>query len=189
MINMRRLLDAIRLAHLAYFSKPAGDRIVYRAIRRTRARKILELGLREGRRARRIIEAATRGAAESVSYTGIDLFELRPPAENDGLSLKEAHSLLKPTRARVRLIPGDPFAALARMANEIGPCDLIVIASDQPAESLERAWFYVPRLLHATTNVFIERPGSEQAATRCELLAHDEIRRRAALCGHRRRAA
>lgn len=189
MINMRRLLEAIRLAHLAYFSKPVGDRIVYRAIRSTRAHKILELGLREGRRARRMIEVATRGTTEPVSYAGIDLFESRPPAENDGLSLKEAHSLLKPTRARVRLIPGDPFAALARMANEIGPCDLVLISSDQPTESLERAWFYVPRLLHAATRVFIERPGSEQTPARFELLAHDEIRRRAAQCAERRRAA
>lgn len=189
MINMRRLLDGIRLAHLAYFSKPAGDRVIYRAIRRTRTRKILELGLRAGQRARRMIEVATRGTEEPVNYAGIDLFELRPPADGDGLSLKEAHSLLKTTRARVRLIPGDPFAALARMANEIGPCDLIVIASDQPAESLERAWFYVPRLLHAATNVFIERPGSDQTPAHFELLAHDEIRRRAAQCGHRRRAA
>lgn len=189
MINMRRLLDAIRLAHLAYFSKPASDRVIYRAIRRTRARKILELGVRAGQRARRMIEVATRCAGGPVSYAGIDLFELREPAENDGHSLKEAHSLLKPTGARVRLIPGDPFTALARMANEIGPCDLVVIASDQPAESLERAWFYVPRLLHAATSVFIERPSSEQTPARFELLAHDEIRRRAARRAPRRRAA
>ncbi|HJT32114.1 MAG TPA: hypothetical protein VJ783_08725 [Pirellulales bacterium] len=186
---MRRLLDAIRLAHLTYFSKPPGDRIIYRAIRRNRARRILEVGLRTGQRARRMIEAATRGTDELVNYAGIDLFELRPPAESDGLSLKEIHSLLKTTPARVRLIPGDPFTALARMANEIGSCDLIVIASDQPTESLERAWFYVPRLLHAATSVFIERPGSEQTPARFELLAHDEIRRRAAQCRPRRRAA
>lgn len=187
MINMRKLLESVWLAHLSYFSKPAGDRILYRTLRRIRAAKILELGVGHGHRARRMIKAASRRAAP-VSYAGIDLFESRTPS-GDGLTLKQAHALLRPTEARIRLIPGDPFAALARMANEIGPCDLIVIGADQPADSLERAWFYLPRLLHAATAVFHETAASGEAPAHFQPVSHEEIRRRASLCGARRRAA
>lgn len=189
MINMRKLLDRLRLAHLCHFSKPAGDRMVYRAIRRAGARRILELGVSHGLRARRMIEVAAHGAAGAVCYAGVDLFELRPDVSGGRCSLKEAHALLKPTGARVRLIPGDPYTALARTANEIGPCDLIVIASDQAGESLERAWFYLPRLLHAATTVLQQRAATDETAAGFELLAHHAICRRAAQCGARRRAA
>lgn len=186
MISMWKLFDWLRSARLVYVVSPAGERDIYREIRRRQARKIVEVGVGDGQRARRIIEAATRGAG-SAYYAGIDLFELRLPA--DGLTLKQAHALLKVRGARVRLIPGDPFTALARTANEIGACDLIVIAGDQPDESLERSWFYIPRLLHAGTVVFIERPRTAERAGEFALISHEEIRQRAAQCTARRRAA
>ncbi|HEX7449537.1 MAG TPA: hypothetical protein VF306_18410 [Pirellulales bacterium] len=185
---MRKLLNWLRSAHLVYVASPAGERAVYREIERRQARKILELGVAGGQRARRMIEAAKRGAAGPVCYAGIDLFDMRP-ADDDHLTLKQAHALLKPSGARVRLIPGDPFTALARMANEIGPCDLIVVAGDQPEESLQRAWFYVPRLLHAGTAVFAEHRDALGAAAEFALMRHEDIHQRAARCSARRRAA
>ncbi len=188
MINMRKLFDWLRSAHLVYVASPAGERLIYREIPRRQTRKILELGVGVGQRARRMIEAAQREAVGPVSYAGVDLFELRP-ATDDHLTLKQAHALLKPSGARVRLIPGDPFSALARMANEIGPCDLIVVAADQPEESLQRAWFWVPRLLHAGTVVFEQGrdlPGSPGQFT---LVSHEEVLRRAGRSSVRRRAA
>lgn len=187
MITMRKLLNWLRSAHLVYVASPTGERAVYREIQRRQTRKILELGVGAGQRARRMIEAARRNTG-AVCYAGVDLFEMRPSA-NDGLTLKQAHALLKPSGARVRLIPGDPFTALARMANEIGPCDLIVVAGDQPEESLQRAWFYVPRLLHAGTAVFAEHPDAPDAPAQYALMPHEEIHRRAAQCVARRRAA
>ncbi len=188
MINMRKLFNWLRSAHLVYVASPAGERTVYREIQRRQTRKILEVGVGGGQRARRMIEAAMRGAAGRVCYAGIDLFEMRPPS-HDRLTLKQAHALLKPSGARVRLIPGDPFTALAGMANEIGPCDLIVIADDQPEDSLARAWFYLPRLLHAGTVVFAQRCSAADAASEFALMSHEEIHGRAARRGARRRAA
>ncbi|HEX5442413.1 MAG TPA: hypothetical protein VFW87_01230 [Pirellulales bacterium] len=185
---MRKLFDWLRSAHLVYVASPAGERLIYREIPRRQTRKILELGVGGGQRARRMIETARREAVGPVSYAGVDLFELRPSTD-DHLTLKQAHALLKPSGARVRLIPGDPFSALARMANEIGPCDLIVVAADQPEESLQRAWFWVPRLLHAGTAVFAERPDAPDAPAQFALIGHEEIQQRAAQCIARRRAA
>ncbi|MGH7192630.1 MAG: class I SAM-dependent methyltransferase [Candidatus Saccharimonadales bacterium] len=185
---MRKLLNWLRSAHMVYVASPAGERVVYREIQRRQTRKILEVGVGGGRRTLRMIEAAMRGAAGRVCYAGVDLFEMRSPSD-DRLTLKQAHALLKPSGARVRLIPGDPFTALARMANEIGPCDLIVIAGDQPEESLERAWFYVPRLLHAGTVVFSHGPGAADSAGGFAMVSHEEIRCWAARSGARRRAA
>jgi hypothetical protein len=200
---MGKLLTLSRFFYLAYFSQPARDRTLYRAIRRGAANHILELGMGGGVRAGRLIEMARRtGLADTIHYTGIDLFELSPPGK-ERLSLKAAHCQLKTTRARVRLVPGDAYTALASAANHIGQCDLIVIsgsgnlcqvgegrqgAACLDTDPLARAWFYVPRLLHPATQVFVERAGEGKDPPRFELLAHDEIRRRAQSATRRRAA-
>jgi hypothetical protein len=178
-----------RLAYFTYFSQPSSDRIIYRLIRKHRVRKILELGIGAGRRTVRMLEAAGRGnTAGPASYTGVDLFEMRSPTGPKGLSLKLVHRQLRATGAKVRLVPGDPFAALARSANEIGPCDLIVISADQDRESLAKAWFYVPRMLHATTQVCLEERGEESPTPTIRLVPHAEISRLAAAATTRRAA-
>ena len=45
---------------------------------------------------------------------------------------------------------------LARTANGLGTIDLLVIGADQDADSLARAWFYVPRLLDDNSHVLLE---------------------------------
>lgn len=180
---MHKLLRQCRLFYLLYLSQPASDRAVYRAVRREGAKKILEIGLGTGTRSLRIIEVASRGDS-TTEYIGIDLYEAGPPSANR-ISLKAAHAMLKRTRARARLIPGDAYSALARSANEIGPCDLIVIAADQQGEPLDRAWFYLPRLLREKTQVFVERPANDERPGGFELLSHAEVRRRAAPCSRR----
>jgi hypothetical protein len=146
--------------YLAYFSRPAHHRVVYRTLRRARVRSIVEIGVGTGQRAMRLLAVAQRFAPqERLSYAGIDLFEARPAA-SPGIALKEAHRQLTATGAQVRLVPGDPFAALARSANALTKTDLLIIAADQDAESLERAWFYVPRMLHESSLVFLEEAKS-----------------------------
>jgi len=93
---------------------------------------------------------------QEIHYTGIDLFEARP-AENPGITLKLAYKLLKRLNARIRLVPGDPFMALARSANNLTDTDLIVIAADQDPEAMSRAWSFIPRMIHEGSLVFQER--------------------------------
>jgi hypothetical protein len=154
---MSRTIGRLRCLYFAYLSQPDGERTLYRGIRRQRARSILELGIGRGQRARRMIEVAQFcHPHEQVRYAGVDAFEARPNDAPAGLTLKQAHQLLKPTSARVQLIPGDPYSALARTANALGTLDVIVIAADMSDEQLERAWFYMPRLLHAGTQIWRE---------------------------------
>jgi hypothetical protein len=155
---MSRTIGRLRYLYLAYLSRPDSERALYRAIRRQRARSILELGIGGGQRARRMIEVAQFcHPREQVRYAGIDAFEARSSDAPAGLTLKQAHQLLKATAARIQLIPGDPYSALARTANALGALDVIVIAADLSDEQLQRAWFYVPRLLHAGSQIWRER--------------------------------
>jgi hypothetical protein len=174
---MKKLLTRCHFAYLSYFSHPAKDRIVYRAIRRGGVSHILELGMEQGLRSSRMIDLAKHRQAEgTVRFTGIDLFESSAVGAA-GISLKAAHCRLQATGARVRLVPGDPFNALATSANHVGPCDLIVISASQSGESLTKAWFYIPRLLRPATQVFLERPDGVKSPAHFEQLDHDEIRR------------
>jgi hypothetical protein len=187
---MGKLTNSCRFLYLAYFSHPSGERPIYRALRRQRAKSVLEIGMGTGLRAGRMIETMRRSAGgQGICYAGIDLFELSPAAGPSKLSLKSAHCQLKPTGAKVRLVPGDPFTALARAANEIGVCDMIVVAAGHDRDSLSRAWFYVPRLLHGGTTVYLERADEESGRSSFELLPHDEIRRLAQAATPRRTAA
>ena len=162
---------------LAYFSRPAHERALYRLIRREKPRQIVELGIGDGQRTMRMIRAAARFAGgDQIRYTGIDLFEARP-AGAPGLSLKDAHRLLKRSGARVQLVPGDPLSALTRAANALGNTDLMVISASHDEAALRQAWFYVPRMLHARSCVLWDSI-SEDGANLQRLDAR-EIRTRA----------
>ena len=153
MSSARRL----RLIYLSHLSKPASDRLVYQAIRCLRARKILELGIGVGRRATRMIEVARHcNPTRQIHFTAIDPFEARSSADGPGMSLRKAHRLLGATDAHVRFVPGDPSAGLARVANVLGQVDLVVVSARLDRWCLARAWFYVPRLLHGRSQVFLE---------------------------------
>ena len=161
----------LRSLYLCYLSKPRGYRPLYRLLRKQRIRRIVELGIGTAERALRMLELCP--ASDETTYAGIDLFEARENGDGAGLSLKEAHRRLAATGAKTRLIPGDPFAALSRAANSLARQDLVVISADQDSEALERAWFYVPRMLHETTVVLREQ--RSEAGPVLAAISHDEI--------------
>lgn len=176
--------------YFLYFSRPAQDRRVYQAIHRGKAAKILEIGVGKGERTLKMLKFAAEcvGPERTIEYTGIDLFEAREPQDSPGLALKEAHRLLSKKAAKVRLAPGDPFSALARTANGLGACDLIVISAGICQDSLSRAWFYVPRLLHANTQVLWEQKDTTTGKLAFRSMAHSEIESLAAPTRARRAA-
>ncbi len=124
---------------------------------------------------------------EDIEYTGIDLFEARSPGDGPGLDLKSAHRLLKATAARVRLAPGDPLSAMARMANEIRDVGLVVVSADQEADSLAKAWFYVPRVLAPDAQVLVEEAVSA-GGLRLREVPLEELAARAASSSRRKAA-
>ena len=95
-----------------------------------------------------------------MRYVAIDLFEART-ADKQGLSLKEAHRVFKPSGAQVQLIPGDAggrAAAGRQLASEYGPG---LISAEHDDASLDAAWFYLPRMLHAGSLVLRETAAAD----------------------------
>ena len=180
-------LSRLRLFYLLHLSKPASDRLVYREIRRLKARKVVELGLGTGQRAVQIIEVLKEfHEVRDIHYTGVDLFEARTAADGPGISLREAHCLLKATGARIQLVPGTVGEALSRIANGISQVDVLVISGRIPPEQLTQAWFFLPRMIHAQTQVFQETL-SAGGSTAMRLLEAQEVEQLAAQ-GQRRAA-
>jgi hypothetical protein len=182
------LFSHLQLAYSAYFSKPQSDRLIYRAIRRHKIRKIVELGVGDGRRARRMIQTARLASpGQEIGYVGMDLFEGRSESDGPGLSLKAAYQLLRGVGARVQLVPGNPSESLARTANSLGKIDLLIVPAELDAPSSSRAWFFVPRMLHEQSLVCVEQAADDgqkalhiKPAAEIEQLAAAHSRRRAA---------
>ncbi len=182
----------IRLFYLLHISKPRTDRLIYQAIDRYRVRTIVELGMADGTRALRMIEVAShRTPPNQVSYTGADLFEAGSVegGRGTGITLREAHRLLHPTGVRARLLPGDPCSVLVRTANQMGKADLLVVSSGLDLKSLARAWYYVPRILHARSQVFVEETAVSTGQTGFRRLSPSHVQALASKAARLRRAA
>lgn len=155
-------MGVVKFSYLAYLSQPASDRPIYKWLNQHPVSKIVELGVGDAVRTRRVLElAAASQPGVPIQYTGIDLFEGRSAGQGQ-LTLKAAYRLLRALPVRARLVPGDPYTALARVANELTGTDLLIIAGDQDTEHLKRAWSFVPRMLHSTSQVFLERTTKKQ---------------------------
>lgn len=157
--------NQLRLFYLFHLAKPASDRPIYRAVYESRARSLMEIGLGQCQRALRLIQIAHMASPTSVvRYVGVDPFELREPPNGPGYCLKDAYRLLRKTQAQIQLLPGDPLPALAKMANWLKPVDVLVVSVGVNQRSMDRAWFYVPRVLHDKSLVFqeIRVPGRDR---------------------------
>lgn len=183
------ILSRLRLLHLCHFSKPAADRLVYRAIRRHSPRKIVELGIGDARRALRMIEVAKRACLpQDIHYVGMDLFEGRDGSSGPSISLKAAHQVLRATGVRVQLVPGNPAEGLIRLANSLGKVDLLILPAEVGVCPRVRAWFFVPRILHERSLVFVEGVRDDGQKT-LRLKPRAEIDQIASGTATRRRAA
>jgi hypothetical protein len=56
----------------------------------------------------------------------------------------------------VRLVPGNVDTSLARLCNQLGQFDLVLVSADNDERHLERAWFFVQRMLTPQTMVLVE---------------------------------
>ena len=149
-------ISSLKYWQLRFFTKPKCDRKIFKIIAKNRYRSILELGIRNVETTKNVISVAKKfGLGGSLKYTGVDLFEGRQESD-EKLSLKFVHQQLNPLNVKLQLVPGDPLQALNRIANSHIRTDLIIISEMCDQEALEQAWFYVPRMLHATSTVLIQ---------------------------------
>ncbi len=163
--------------------EPTPERQLLKTIRGEGFRRFVEIGVGDGHRAEAMIRASLeKHEPANVKYTGIDLFEARL-GDGPKFSIKQIHRRLVATEVAVRLVPGDAAAALPRCANDLRGTDLVVVRSDQDPQSLERAWHFLPRMLHQASQVWIEPPETGEF----EVLTPRDISAR--LTGRRQRAA
>ncbi|MEK6236839.1 MAG: hypothetical protein N2C14_19195 [Planctomycetales bacterium] len=164
---------------------PAHDESLCQLIRQGGVRRVVEIGVGSGQRAARMIhEALRQHAPVEIHYVGIDSFEGGGKA-----SLKDVYQLLRPTGARLRLIPGDALSGLRQVANDLPDTDLLVISSDQTDASLQDAWAYMPRMLHAESQVFREEFDPETKSLSLRSISVAEIDALADQVWKRRRLA
>ena len=189
----------IRGTWLLYFSQPAPDRFLYKAVQGKSIRSVVEIGIGSGLRTQRMFEVLSWQAANLVGrssapsylplkYTGIDLFEARPKNQ-PGLALKQAFHNLRGPGVQLKLVPGDPYDALVRAANGLAGTDLLIISADQDRASLERAWTYMPRMLHTGSLIFQEDADSKTGKTSYRRLTLLDVQRNAAIASRAMRRA
>ncbi|MFN0020568.1 MAG: hypothetical protein ACKVP0_20100 [Pirellulaceae bacterium] len=179
----------IRSTWLLYFSQPAPDRFLYKAVKGKSIKSVVEIGIGCGVRTQRMLEVLSWNAANlPLKYTGIDLFEARSKAQ-PGLALKQAFHDLRRPGVQVKLVPGDPYDALVRAANGLTGTDLLIISADQDGESLQRAWTYMPRMLHAGSLIFQEDGDSKTGKFSYRRLTLLDIQRHAAVASRMMRRA
>ena len=170
----------VRLLFLCYLSSPRAARPIYRAMRKLRCQRILELGVGDGRRTLRLLEVAHLVQPGcQLRYTGADPFEDRssPSLElhagpsqrprrqtaGDGLSLKQTYLMVRACGVPARLLPGHPPDTLAQACKLIHDIELVVIAQPYVPASGSAAWNYLARILSPRAQVWVELPRDQQA--------------------------
>ena len=185
-MKIREFLDTI---FLCFLSRPASERLLYRLIKRHALSSIVELGLRDLARSRRLIRLARRYARDGrVRYTGIDRFEARAVG-HPRLTLKQAHQVLSSSGAIVRLIPGDGLTALSYRANQLVGTQLLLVSSLADTPELARAWYYVPRMLADPRLVLLQEASDSANPGGFRRVPQDEIRGWARAAGRAERSA
>lgn len=168
---------------LTRFSRPAGERPIWRHLLGNRPQRVLEIGLGTIARTERMLALVGTTPTGPLQYVGIDRFESRSPADPPGVTLKQAHQRLT-TLAKVQLVPGNADSALARVSNHLGVFDLVLVSADDEAKHLERSWFFIQRLVRPTTTILVEpsrgATWEHVDAARLEALASRTVQRRAA---------
>ena len=154
----------LKYIYLVSFSKPKCDRAVYRSIAKSKATSILEIGMGDADRTEKMIRVAKKfSGSGGVRYTGVDGFESNPSST---LTLKQCHRRLQDPDVKLQLVPGEIYSSLHRIANNHMRTDIVVISAGYDPDSLENSWFYMPRMLHATSTVFVQDPQDDQAPFR-----------------------
>ena len=73
--------------------------------------------------------------------------------------------MLRATGVRVQLVPGNPAESLIRLANSLGKVDLLIVPAELESAAAARMWFFVPRILHERSLVFVESVQSDGQKT------------------------
>jgi hypothetical protein len=128
--GVRKIMSRLTWIQRVYwtrFSKPLSDRELVRHLIATPISSLLEVGVGDGSRLKRIAQLVQlKEGVDKLRYVGVDEFEAAQDQQQH-LSLKTAHQLASQLNFKATLIPGDLKSALQRVAHKIGPSDLVII--------------------------------------------------------------
>ncbi len=180
---MKRLSILKRL-YLKHLAKPAAERVLFSAIANGSVKQIVEIGLGDCTRAKRLIALAVKVQGGPISYCGIDLFEASPKSKL-GIKFKDAYCRLNVPQCKPKLVPGDPTSALPTCANGLTKTDLLLISNQFDLSAHAPMWMYVPRMLTTNSRVFLQNAEGEfepMTGSRIQSLADQavELRRKSA---------
>lgn len=144
-------------------TKPLRYRALFREIHRLKPKRIVEIGVFDGRHGAQMIQTAAmdRPAAE-IEYLGFDLFEdltaelleyeksKRPPTCDD------VRRVLEATGARVRLFQGNTRETLPAHAAGIGEVDFVFVDGGHSVETIRSDWENVQPLVGPRTVVLFD---------------------------------
>ncbi len=137
------------------FAKPVEERELFRQLISRPVSSILEIGIGNGQRMRRIAKLAqVASGSNALRYIGTDEFE---SAQDNAahMSLKQAHQLASHLGFKASLIPGDVKSAIPRVAHKFGAVDLVIVGAglnpQNPLASFIGGW--LNRLAHAESVV------------------------------------
>jgi hypothetical protein len=148
-------LSWLKKIYWTNFAKPVEDRELFRTLIQNSIGTILEIGVGNGQRLRRMARLWRQCSdLERLRYIGTDEFEA---AHDDRrhLRLKQAHQIASQLGLKATLVPGEVAAAIPRVAHKTGAADLIIadgsIDPRSPFEGVVGGW--LQHLSHDTTIV------------------------------------
>lgn len=135
----------------AKFAKPVSDRALFQLLIDRPVSSVLEVGVGDGQRMRRIAQLARVPAStEKLRYVGTDEFESAQDGKRH-LSLKQAHQIAGQLNLKASLIPGDIQSAIPRVAHKLGTSDLLIfnhgLNTQDPSSCFAGSW--LNHLTHA----------------------------------------
>lgn len=151
--NAMSRLSWLQKIYWSNFGKPVGDRALFRVLAKYEIGSVLEIGVGNGARMRRLAKLAQMPpGCECLRYVGTDEFEAAQDSRSH-MSLKQAHQVAGRLNMKACLIPGDLSAAVPRVAHKVGASDLIIVDGgidpESPLSGPVGPW--LNRIGHATT--------------------------------------
>lgn len=147
---------------LCKFSKPAGDRALWKHLLSQRVGSVLLIELAGQQQLDRLLQTLRlQSASTAIRLAAIDRFESVP----GGLLLKNVHRSCAEAGLKTHLLPGEISTTLPRAAMTLAASDLIVVNSatgllDDPVSAQ-----WLARLVHSDSHVLVRDTTGQLTAT------------------------
>ena len=142
---------------------PMRYKYLYHFLKKTRAKKIMEIGTWKGERATKMIETAKKySEAKDIYYYGFDLFEeitdelyveeisKMPSTKN------EIEKVLRQTGANIILFKGNTTESLPKHIDSLPKMDFVFIDGGHTLATIENDWKYTQKVMDENTVVIFD---------------------------------